>query len=229
MAETMRTDMKSPPTSESKPSSMLAPLAPRSSAPQTSAASSARPNRSPPRNAANEIVCNHPDCQSKKPQETFKRRCEYNKHMDRHERPYKCREPGRHLGEVAVHTPSVSVRDAIVAPTTATHKRKRLPTPHATEDEEGEEGFLTEHSVVSEIEAHSVVKALRTLLAQKDDIIHWQQMEIQKLQNIITNLPQQALYSINAASIVGLGGPDGGVGPSTRSAADDDASAGKVG
>lgn len=36
------------------------------------------------------LYCDHVDCRNAKP--TFKRRCEWNKHMDKHERPYKCRE-----------------------------------------------------------------------------------------------------------------------------------------
>lgn len=52
---------------------------------------SARPEREPPKNENGEIYCQHPDCVDKK--ETFRRPCEYNKHMDKHERPYKCNEP----------------------------------------------------------------------------------------------------------------------------------------
>lgn len=54
-----------------------------------------RRNRSPPRNERNEMFCDHVNCQGKS--QTFKRVCEWNKHMDRHERPYKCREPGCEL------------------------------------------------------------------------------------------------------------------------------------
>ena len=54
-----------------------------------------RRSRSPPRNEHNQIFCDHINCQGKG--QTFKRVCEWNKHMDRHERPYKCREPGCEL------------------------------------------------------------------------------------------------------------------------------------
>ncbi|KAK5944568.1 hypothetical protein PMZ80_003850 [Knufia obscura] len=52
---------------------------------------SARPEREPPRNENGEIICTHDACRDKT--ETFRRPCEWNKHMDKHERPYKCSEP----------------------------------------------------------------------------------------------------------------------------------------
>ena len=51
--------------------------------------------RSPPRNEHNQMYCDHVNCHGKN--QTFKRVCEWNKHMDRHERPYKCREAGCEL------------------------------------------------------------------------------------------------------------------------------------
>ncbi|KAJ5737323.1 uncharacterized protein N7483_002448 [Penicillium malachiteum] len=42
----------------------------------------------PPKNAENQIYCDHPDCDGTKP--TFRRPYEWNTHMDKHERPYKC-------------------------------------------------------------------------------------------------------------------------------------------
>lgn len=52
---------------------------------------SARPDREPPRNENGEIICQHEACRDKS--EVFRRPCEWNKHMDKHERPYKCNEP----------------------------------------------------------------------------------------------------------------------------------------
>ena len=57
--------------------------------------SAVRRARSPPRNAHNQMYCDHVNCNGKN--QIFKRVCEWNKHMDRHERPYKCREPGCEL------------------------------------------------------------------------------------------------------------------------------------
>ena len=54
-----------------------------------------RRNRSPPRNEHGQMYCDHVNCRGKN--QTFKRVCEWNKHMDRHERPYKCREAGCEL------------------------------------------------------------------------------------------------------------------------------------
>jgi hypothetical protein len=49
-------------------------------------------DRSPPQNSSGAMVCDHPEC--KDLAHTFRRLSEWNKHMDRHERPYKCNEPG---------------------------------------------------------------------------------------------------------------------------------------
>jgi hypothetical protein len=83
----------SPPPSESD-------LAPTNSSPETRASripmadnevqSAVRRARSPPRNEHNQMYCDHVNCSGKN--QTFKRVCEWNKHMDRHERPYKCLE-----------------------------------------------------------------------------------------------------------------------------------------
>ena len=54
-----------------------------------------RRSRSPPRNDLGQMFCDHVNCRGKV--QTFKRVCEWNKHMDRHERPYKCREAGCEL------------------------------------------------------------------------------------------------------------------------------------
>lgn len=51
--------------------------------------------RSPPRNEHNQIYCDHVDCSGKN--RTFKRESDWKKHMDRHNRPYKCREDGCEL------------------------------------------------------------------------------------------------------------------------------------
>ncbi|KAJ6001123.1 hypothetical protein N7481_001532 [Penicillium waksmanii] len=51
-----------------------------------------RRNREPPRNDDGNIICEHADCQDDQP--TFRLPSQWNKHMDRHERPYKCFESG---------------------------------------------------------------------------------------------------------------------------------------
>jgi hypothetical protein len=53
--------------------------------------------RALPRNKDGEIICDHPNCRDNGNNMTFKRVCEWNKHMDRHERPYKCHEAGCEL------------------------------------------------------------------------------------------------------------------------------------
>lgn len=59
---------------------------------QRHSTTSYRRDRSPPRDPAGLFVCDHQDCHANPP--TFTRKCEWNKHLDRHERPYKCHEPG---------------------------------------------------------------------------------------------------------------------------------------
>ncbi|KGY14836.1 hypothetical protein PABG_12331 [Paracoccidioides brasiliensis Pb03] len=46
--------------------------------------------REPPKNEAGQIYCDYPYCHD----HIFKRRSEWNKHMDKHDRPYKCTSPG---------------------------------------------------------------------------------------------------------------------------------------
>ena len=63
--------------------------------PSTKIQGALRRDRAPPRDEQGQMYCDHVNC-SGRPQ-TFKRVCEWNKHMDRHERPYKCREAGCEL------------------------------------------------------------------------------------------------------------------------------------
>lgn len=56
-----------------------------------SATTSVRRNRTPPKTSEGGYVCDFEGC---KLRPVFNRLCEWNKHMDRHERPYVCREPG---------------------------------------------------------------------------------------------------------------------------------------
>ncbi|KAF3403912.1 hypothetical protein F1880_010276 [Penicillium rolfsii] len=51
-----------------------------------------RRDRDPPKNGEGQIFCDHTDCKAAPP--TFRRPSEWNKHMDKHDRPYKCYEPG---------------------------------------------------------------------------------------------------------------------------------------
>jgi hypothetical protein len=86
------------PTSASPHNSLLtSPAMSTSQSPHNSESSarhrvSVQRPQEPPRNAQGEIYCNHEECGADPP--TFRRRCEWNKHMDKHERPYKCTEPG---------------------------------------------------------------------------------------------------------------------------------------
>jgi hypothetical protein len=195
--------------------------------------------------------------------------------MDRHERPYKCHEPGcelslgftysggllRHQREV--HKMHLSIKEALYCPfpncnrssgagftrkenleehkrrrhleemsqaqkspsaegTTPTlqpppiRKRKRLPTTPTAEAEDLENGFMIrindddDDDDDDDIESHPAVKKLRANMAQKDEIIRWQQMEIQRLQSMIRSLPQQAVYNITGMMGAGQGGGGGG-------------------
>jgi len=86
------------PTSASPHNSLLtSPAMSTSQSPHNSESStrhrvSVQRTQEPPRNAKEEIYCNHEECEADPP--TFRRRCEWNKHMDKHERPYKCTESG---------------------------------------------------------------------------------------------------------------------------------------
>jgi hypothetical protein len=58
---------------------------------QTRSATAVRRPSPAPRNSRNELICVHDECKEKNV--IFRRLCEWNKHMDRHERPYKCSHP----------------------------------------------------------------------------------------------------------------------------------------
>ncbi|PKY08858.1 hypothetical protein P168DRAFT_278406 [Aspergillus campestris IBT 28561] len=89
---------------------------------------SVRRARDPPKNSTGQIFCDHPECQQSPP--TFRRPCEWNKHMDKHDRPYKCLEPGcdkiqgftysggllRHQREV--HKKNVNAKKPLMCPYT---------------------------------------------------------------------------------------------------------------
>ncbi|CDM28578.1 hypothetical protein DTO013E5_974 [Penicillium roqueforti] len=89
---------------------------------------SVRRARDPPKNAEGQIFCDHVECQSAPP--TFRRPCEWNKHMDKHDRPYKCYEPNcdkiqgftysggllRHQREV--HKKNTDTKKALMCPYT---------------------------------------------------------------------------------------------------------------
>lgn len=89
-------------------------------------------------------------------------------------------------------------------------KRKRMPTTPVTDVEEladDNEDDFTIKLKGDDIELHTVVKQLRGELAQKESIINWQQMEMERLQNMIRSLPQQAVYDITG--MMGQGGAGG--------------------
>ncbi|EOA82686.1 uncharacterized protein SETTUDRAFT_66774, partial [Exserohilum turcica Et28A] len=44
----------------------------------------------PPRNEDGKMVCKHQECHGT----SFSRKCDWNKHMDKHDRPYKCNDKG---------------------------------------------------------------------------------------------------------------------------------------
>lgn len=100
---------------------------------------SARPEREPPRNEKGEIICQHEACQGKT--ETFRRPCEWNKHMDKHERPYKCNEP------TCEQNPGFTYSGGLLRHMREVHKkgvgptRKPLYCPHANCIRSTGEGF----------------------------------------------------------------------------------------
>ncbi|KIW13953.1 hypothetical protein PV08_06734 [Exophiala spinifera] len=61
----------------------------------TTITTTVRRARTPPRNNDGLLFCDHSNCRGS--DITFKRVCEWNKHMDRHERPYKCLAAGCEL------------------------------------------------------------------------------------------------------------------------------------
>ena len=63
--------------------------------PSTKIKRALRRDRVPPRDEQGQMYCDHVECTGQT--QTFKRVCDWNKHMDRHQRPYKCFVPGCEL------------------------------------------------------------------------------------------------------------------------------------
>ena len=112
----------------------------------------------------------------------------------------------RHLEEMSQQSQSQSPDTHAITTNQTTKKRKRLPTPQPSPVVEIVDVEPPDGVQFQDIESHPVVKKLRLLLAQKDEYIRWQHVELQKLQNLITNLPQQALYNISGMGMMGGGG-----------------------
>ncbi|KAF7513369.1 hypothetical protein GJ744_009790 [Endocarpon pusillum] len=91
----------------------------------------------PPRNDHNQIYCAHPECAREGL--IFRRSCEWNKHMNKHDRPYKCLEPGcdkvqgfsysggllRHQWEV--HKKNNSIRRKLYCPVSNCNRSSHQP------------------------------------------------------------------------------------------------------
>ncbi|MCJ1432764.1 hypothetical protein MMC27_002121 [Xylographa pallens] len=77
--------------------SNLSPALPQATSPSTEGNLSRRQSNNttedpPPRNNQGQIICDHSDCSLLT--QTFTRKCEWTKHMDKHTRPYVCGESG---------------------------------------------------------------------------------------------------------------------------------------
>ncbi|KAI9847331.1 MAG: hypothetical protein M1838_000940 [Thelocarpon superellum] len=94
---TMTEPVISPRSSSSDAAVLPAPLEP-TSPPVTGHRAPPRPravrDREAPKNEHGEFYCNHEECAQASPIPTFVRRCEWSKHLDKHERPYRCTEAG---------------------------------------------------------------------------------------------------------------------------------------
>ncbi|DAA74711.1 TPA_exp: hypothetical protein A8136_3027 [Trichophyton benhamiae CBS 112371] len=85
----IRTPSATPPVEETKMSQRVSPVSATATSPRPRLA--VKRAHDPPRNQDGNIFCDHPDCHTNPP--VFRRPCEWNKHMDKHDRPYKCNDP----------------------------------------------------------------------------------------------------------------------------------------
>ncbi|KAL2038185.1 hypothetical protein N7G274_009133 [Stereocaulon virgatum] len=78
------------------PHAMTSPSMPLVASPSVAGSSdfrrSSRRSQEPPRNVQGIMYCDHRECADNPP--VFPRKCEWSKHMDKHNRPYVCEEPG---------------------------------------------------------------------------------------------------------------------------------------
>ncbi|KAK6371828.1 hypothetical protein LTS17_008652 [Exophiala oligosperma] len=104
------------------------------------AATAIRKARIPPRNDAGALYCEHPECHGF--ELTFRRMCEWHKHMDRHERPYKCFAYGCEL------TPGFTYSGGLLRHQREVHKMNMsakqplfCPFPSCNRNRDSENGF----------------------------------------------------------------------------------------
>ncbi|KAJ5940891.1 hypothetical protein N7516_001059 [Penicillium verrucosum] len=170
---------------------------------------SVRRARDPPKNSEGQIFCDHPECQAAPP--TFRRPCEWNKHMDKHDRPYKCYEPNcdkiqgftysggllRHQREV--HKKNTDTKKALISPMVdmswdrATEldgvEGVRAPSLPITGMKRRHDtppvGDLRDMPETDEhgIDLHNEVKRLRREVQEKD-------RRLEELERIVTNIQQ---------------------------------------
>ena len=180
-----------------------------------------RRDKRPRRDQSGTIFCDHPQCKDSPP--AFRRLCEWNKHMDRHERPYKCNEPEceaspgftysggllRHQREV--HKMHLITQKILYCPFSncvrasgngftrkenlEEHKRRRhsegkppppqgkhaVVTPLNTANNRGSGVINNDGSVLERDEPNALLEHLFSQLAQKDEIIRTQAIEIGRL------------------------------------------------
>ena len=122
--------------------------------------SAPRPEREVSRNGNGEIVCTHEACRHKTP--TFARPYEWNKHMDRHERPYKCGELAcvdsqgfTYSGGLLRHMREVHKREAGVP-------RQSRYCPHATCTRSTGEGFTRRENLEEHLRRRHISVVLET-------------------------------------------------------------------
>lgn len=206
-----------------------------------------RRDRTPPRNSNGDIYCDHQQCSENPP--IFRRNCEWNKHMDRHERPYKCQEPecamsqgftysgGLLRHEREVHRKNLTGKEPLYCPFPGCNrgsgtgftrkenleehkrrkhqgappellsgharKRKRPMTPQPDVDDYNDLDTNSQAVVDADVLNHPYVKwlhkervQLHTRQAEQDSVIQRQAVEINRLQNMLGNIPTQTIYGV---------------------------------
>ncbi|KAI9812868.1 MAG: hypothetical protein M1827_004386 [Pycnora praestabilis] len=133
-------------TSISSPSEVIMMANPESPTPATSdrRRHSVRRGGDPPKNDENKIICDHQDCANNPP--TFGRKCEWSKHMDKHERPYVCKEPS------CEKLPGFTYSGGLLRHQREVHKKnedgkKRLMCPHHDCKRSSGDGFTRKENL----------------------------------------------------------------------------------
>ncbi|RVX72156.1 hypothetical protein B0A52_04754 [Exophiala mesophila] len=158
-----------------------------------------RRTRSPPRNENNQMFCDHVACQGK--DQTFRRVCSAAAPTTL---TSLTRQPSAKRRRLSVAGPSPSARQQEIKPRVATMVGVPL------EDQDGNRDLPQAADVEGDLvqSLRAEIRQREDVIRQRDDFIHHQTNELQRLQALLRDLPTQRIYAVT--SVLQPGMPPGG-------------------